>query len=70
MSDPRERIIKIKTGVVKRLAKEKTVYEKEASLQRERVQKYKDDGNHSFNLTFFHDFLTPEVHFKKCINFF
>ena len=44
MSDPRVRTIKIKTGVVKRLAKEKITYEKEAVLQRERVQKFKDLG--------------------------
>ena len=44
MSDPRLRTLKIKTGVVKRLAKEKVTYEKEAEQQRERVQKYKDQG--------------------------
>lgn len=44
MSDPRLRTLKIKTGVVKRLAKEKISYEKESVLQRERVQKYKELG--------------------------
>ena len=44
MSDPRLRTLKIKTGVVKRLAKEKVTYEKEAEQQRDRVQKYKDQG--------------------------
>ncbi|KAL6425925.1 hypothetical protein ACFW04_008913 [Cataglyphis niger] len=42
MSDPRIRTLKIKTGVVKRLAKEKITYEKEATQQRERVQKLKE----------------------------
>lgn len=44
MSDPRIRTLKIKTGVVKRLTKEKLIYEKEAEQQRDRVQKYKDEG--------------------------
>lgn len=44
MSDPRLRTIKIKTGVVKRLAKEKVTYEKEAQQQRERVEKLKEQG--------------------------
>ncbi|KAK0088225.1 hypothetical protein PV325_012759 [Microctonus aethiopoides] len=44
MSDPRLRTIKIKTGVVKRLAKEKVTYEKEAIRQKERIQEYKDQG--------------------------
>lgn len=44
MSDPRIRLLKIKTGVVKRLAKEKVAYEKEAANQREWVQKLKDQG--------------------------
>lgn len=44
MSDPRIRILKIKTGVVKRLAKEKVTYEKEAAQQRERIQKLKEQG--------------------------
>ncbi|KAK0181360.1 hypothetical protein PV327_003652 [Microctonus hyperodae] len=44
MSDPRLRTIKIKTGVVKRLAKEKITYEKEAIRQKERIQEYKDQG--------------------------
>lgn len=44
MSDPRIRTLKIKTGVVKRLAKEKVTYEKEAAQQRERIQKLKEQG--------------------------
>lgn len=44
MSDPRIRTLKIKTGVVKRLAKEKVTYEKEAAQQRDRIQTFKDQG--------------------------
>lgn len=49
MSDPRLRTIKIKTGVVKRLAKEKVTYEKEAIRQKERIQQYKDQGKSIFH---------------------
>lgn len=48
MSDPRIRTLKIKTGVVKRLAKEKVTYEKEAAQQRERIQKLKEQGEDRF----------------------
>jgi len=44
MADPRK-TLRIKTGVVKRLAKEKVSYEKEAGEQRQRIQIYKDQGN-------------------------
>nr|CAD7437828.1 unnamed protein product [Timema bartmani]CAD7463628.1 unnamed protein product [Timema tahoe] len=44
MSDPRLKTLRIKTGVVKRLAKEKLMYQKEAEQQKERVQKFKDEG--------------------------
>ena len=44
MADPRIKAIRIKTGVVKRLAKEKVMYEKEADQQRERIQKFKEQG--------------------------
>lgn len=44
MADPRIRQIKIKTGVVKRIAKEKIVYEKEVEQQKNRIQKLKDEG--------------------------
>lgn len=39
--DPRIRQITIKTGVVKRLAKEKLSYEKEAQTNRDRIEKFK-----------------------------
>lgn len=42
MSDARLRTIKIKTGVVKRLSKEKITYEKEVVLQQEKVEKLKE----------------------------
>ncbi|XP_054288887.1 tubulin-specific chaperone A [Macrosteles quadrilineatus] len=42
--DPRVKQLKIKTGVVRRLAKEKVMYEKEADSQRQRIQKFKDEG--------------------------
>ncbi|XP_011502374.1 PREDICTED: tubulin-specific chaperone A-like [Ceratosolen solmsi marchali] len=44
MSDSRLRILRIKTGVVKRLAKEKITYEKEAVQQQERIEKFKEQG--------------------------
>lgn len=48
MSDPRIRTLKIQTGVVKRLAREKITYEKEATQQRERIQKLKEQGEDHF----------------------
>lgn len=50
MADPRIRQIKIKTGVVKRIAKEKTVYEKEVEQQKNRIQKIKDEGQDEHNI--------------------
>lgn len=44
MADPRIRQLTIKTGVVKRLAKEKTVYEKEVRTERSRLEKFRNDG--------------------------
>lgn len=44
MSDPRLRQIKIKTGVLKRLTKEKTVYEKEIDQQKERIERFRGEG--------------------------
>jgi tubulin-specific chaperone A len=45
MADPRIKALRIKTGVVKRLAKEKVMYEKEAGEQRQRIQIFKDQGS-------------------------
>lgn len=44
MADPRIKTLKIKTGVVKRLTKEKLVYIKETEQQREKVEKLKQSG--------------------------
>lgn len=44
MTDPRMKVLRIKTGVVKRLAKEKVMYEKEADWERARIQTFKDKG--------------------------
>lgn len=44
MSDPRIRMIKIKTGVLKRLTKEKTVYEREIDQQKQRIEKLRAEG--------------------------
>ncbi|XP_058058119.1 tubulin-specific chaperone A [Anopheles bellator] len=45
MSDPRLRQLTIKTGVVKRLSKEKVVYEKEVVTQQNRIEKLKAAGS-------------------------
>ncbi|KRT81287.1 hypothetical protein AMK59_6254, partial [Oryctes borbonicus] len=50
MADPRLKTIKIKTGVVKRLAKEKVVYEKEAETQQQRIEKYKKEGKDEYDV--------------------
>lgn len=50
MSDPRIRTLKIKTGVVKRLAREKIMYEKEAAQQRERIQKLKEQDKDGYDI--------------------
>lgn len=44
MADPRVRQIKIKTGVLRRLTKEKTSYEKEIDQQKLRIEKLRGEG--------------------------
>lgn len=44
MADPRLKQLTIKTGVLKRLAKEKISYEKEAEQQKVRVEKLKAEN--------------------------
>lgn len=44
MADPRLRQLTIKTGVVKRLTKEKTVYEREVLQQRVRIERLRVEG--------------------------
>ncbi|XP_044756844.1 tubulin-specific chaperone A [Coccinella septempunctata] len=50
MSDPRIKQLKIKTGVVRRLAKEKITYEKEAVQQKDKVEKLKTDNGDSYHI--------------------
>ncbi|RZC42294.1 TBCA domain containing protein [Asbolus verrucosus] len=50
MADPRIRTLKIKTGVVKRLAKEKVTYEKEADQQRARIDKFRKEGKDEYDV--------------------
>lgn len=45
MSDPRTRQLTIKTGIVRRLYKEKLSYEKEADQQKNRILKLKASGS-------------------------
>ncbi|EDV92757.1 tubulin-specific chaperone A [Drosophila grimshawi] len=45
MADPRIRQLVIKTGVVKRLSKEKTVYEREVNTEMARLEKLKNDSS-------------------------
>jgi tubulin-specific chaperone A len=45
MADPRLKQIKIKTGVVTRITKEKQSYEKETVNEKERLLKFKNKGN-------------------------
>ena len=44
MADPRLKQIKIKTGVVNRITKEKQSYEKETVQEKQRLQKLKENG--------------------------
>ncbi|KAG7477038.1 hypothetical protein MATL_G00089100 [Megalops atlanticus] len=48
MTDPRVRQIKIKTGVVKRLAKEKILYIKEAKQQEEKREHLRADAGDEY----------------------
>ncbi|XP_072517871.1 tubulin-specific chaperone A [Salminus brasiliensis] len=48
MADPRIRQIKIKTGVVKRLAKEEVLYMKEAKQQEEKIEQLKAEAGDEY----------------------
>ncbi|KAM9735899.1 tubulin-specific chaperone A [Menidia menidia] len=48
MADPRIRQIKIKTGIVKRLAKEKVSYITEAKQQEEKVERMKAEAGDEY----------------------
>ncbi|XP_071055400.1 tubulin-specific chaperone A [Onthophagus taurus] len=50
MADPRIRTLKIKTGIVRRLAKEKVTYEQEADGQRERIERMRRDGKDEYDV--------------------
>jgi len=50
MSDPRVKQIKIKTGVLKRVGKEKLSYRKEADQQRAKLEKMKEDGQCEYDV--------------------
>ncbi|XP_031573174.1 tubulin-specific chaperone A-like [Actinia tenebrosa] len=50
VADPRLRQLKIKTGVLKRLSKEKTMYEKEVVDQGQKVEKMKAEGKDSHDV--------------------
>uniref|UniRef100_A0A2K5S0L2 Tubulin-specific chaperone A n=3 Tax=Platyrrhini TaxID=9479 RepID=A0A2K5S0L2_CEBIM len=50
MADPRVRQIKIKTGVVKRLVKEKVMYEKEAKQQEEKIEKMRAEDGENYDI--------------------
>merc|ERR1712080_242337 len=44
MGDPRVKQIRIKTGVLKRVGKEKLSYRKEADQQKAKIEKMKEEG--------------------------
>ncbi|XP_018592168.1 tubulin-specific chaperone A [Scleropages formosus] len=48
MADPRLRQIKIKTGIVKRIAKEEVLYIKEAEQQEEKIERLKAEGGDEY----------------------
>ncbi|XP_043370758.1 tubulin-specific chaperone A isoform X3 [Dermochelys coriacea] len=50
MADPRLRQIKIKMGVVRRLAKEKVMYEKEAKQQEEKIERMKAEASDDYGI--------------------
>lgn len=48
--DPRARQIKIQTGVVKRIIKEKSMYEQEVVQTEKRIEKMKSDGKDEYDI--------------------
>ncbi|CAK6963563.1 tubulin-specific chaperone A isoform X2 [Scomber scombrus] len=48
MADPRIRQIKIKTGIVKRLAKEETSYINEAKQQEQKIERLKAEAEDDY----------------------
>jgi tubulin-specific chaperone A len=49
MADPRIKTLKIKTGIVKRITKEKIMYAQEAEKQDEKVQQMKAKSELNFS---------------------
>ncbi|XP_013789842.1 tubulin-specific chaperone A-like [Limulus polyphemus] len=50
MADPRLKQIKIKSGVIKRLSKEKNMYEKEAEQEKRKLEKMKAEGKDEYDI--------------------
>eukprot|EP00128_Syssomonas_multiformis_P007744 Colp12_sorted_trinity150504_noHs@9069 len=50
MSTPALKQLKIKTGVVKRIAKEEQMYEKEVAQQEARIEKMKTEGKDEYDI--------------------
>jgi len=50
MTDPRLKQLRIKTGVLRRLGKEKLSYKKEADLQMLRIEKMKREGRDEYDI--------------------
>ena len=50
MADPRIKIIKIKSNVVKRIIKEKSTYEKEVLQTEEKINKMKNEGKDEYDI--------------------
>ena len=50
MADPRIKQLKIKTGVLKRVGKEKLSYRKEADQQKAKIEKMKEDGKEEIEI--------------------
>merc|ERR1711953_608376 len=50
MSDPRIKQLKIKTGVLKRVGKEKLSYRKEADQQKAKIEKMKAEGREEIEI--------------------
>lgn len=50
MADPRLKQLRIKTGVVTRITKEKQSYEKETEKEKERLLKLKQNGRLMYNI--------------------
>lgn len=51
MADLRIKALQIKTGIVRRLTKDKVSYEKETEQERSRLQRFKDEGKAFENFT-------------------